>query len=230
MERISLPSSPEEARVLFLEKLKAPIIIDVPNGTWPHSQLGSPSDLATQCGDVSTSFRVWSRTQETEVVWENECEYIDGSFREFNDWLCSEKAGSADLDDDNPFSPYRMEEVCVYAAYKSMVGTFGEDSSLCQSMKWDMFGFPERSAVQTTFWCGSEGAYTPCHYDTYGFNIVVQLYGRKRWTLFSPDQTPFLYCTRLPYEESSVFSEVNINYPDTERHPLFKQTKPVKVC
>lgn len=29
-----------------------------------------------------------------------------------------------------------------------------------------------------SFWLGSAGAHTPCHYDTYGYNIVVQVYGR----------------------------------------------------
>lgn len=28
------------------------------------------------------------------------------------------------------------------------------------------------------FWIGSKGANTPCHYDTYGINIVVQVFGR----------------------------------------------------
>lgn len=29
-----------------------------------------------------------------------------------------------------------------------------------------------------SFWLGSKGAHTSCHYDTYGCNIVVQVYGR----------------------------------------------------
>lgn len=29
-----------------------------------------------------------------------------------------------------------------------------------------------------TFWLGSKGAHTTCHYDTYGSNIVVQIFGK----------------------------------------------------
>lgn len=28
------------------------------------------------------------------------------------------------------------------------------------------------------FWLGSAGAHTPCHFDTYGCNVVVQVFGR----------------------------------------------------
>lgn len=28
------------------------------------------------------------------------------------------------------------------------------------------------------YWIGSKGSNTPCHYDTYGFNVVVQVFGR----------------------------------------------------
>lgn len=45
---------------------------------------------------------------------------------------------------------------------------------------------------------------------------------RKRWILYPPWESSYLYPTRIPYEESSVFSEVNVKNPDFERHPLFK--------
>ena len=59
---------------------------------------------------------------------------------------------------------------------------------------------------QCAFWLGSPGAHTPCHLDTYGCNIAVQLDGRKRWTLFPPTATADLRPTRVPYEESTIFS------------------------
>lgn len=39
-------------------------------------------------------------------------------------------------------------------------------------------GFERRSIEDFTFWLGSRGTHTPCHYDTYGCNVVVQVYGR----------------------------------------------------
>uniref|UniRef100_A0A182JGC8 JmjC domain-containing protein n=1 Tax=Anopheles atroparvus TaxID=41427 RepID=A0A182JGC8_ANOAO len=72
------------------------------------------------------------------------------------------------------------------------------------------FGFPE---VQDdiTFWVGSAHAHTPCHYDTYGCNIVVQVYGRKSWILLPPEAK--LTPVRVPFEESSVYCMENFYSP-----------------
>lgn len=43
---------------------------------------------------------------------------------------------------------------------------------------WGVLGFDNRDGTSSTFWLGSAGAYTPCHYDTYGCNLVAQIYGR----------------------------------------------------
>lgn len=39
------------------------------------------------------------------------------------------------------------------------------------------FGFPE-VADDSTLWLCSRNANTPCHYDSYGCNIVVQVFGK----------------------------------------------------
>ena len=44
--------------------------------------------------------------------------------------------------------------------------------------------------------------------------------------MFPPSDGQYLYPTRIPYEESSVFSSVNFQNPDYEKHPLFRQTTP----
>ncbi|KAI1237311.1 hypothetical protein IHE44_0014576 [Lamprotornis superbus] len=46
----------------------------------------------------------------------------------------------------------------------------------------------------------------------------------KRWHLFPPGDTSFLYPTRIPYEESSIFSKVNIANPDLKRFPDFRNS------
>lgn len=49
---------------------------------------------------------------------------------------------------------------------------------------------------------------------------VAQLYGRKRWLLYPPADTAVLAPTRIPYEESSVFSQVDGRAPDLVRWAL----------
>lgn len=47
---------------------------------------------------------------------------------------------------------------------------------LKENISFDALGFED--AKDILFWIGSQGANTPCHYDSYGFNIVVQVFGR----------------------------------------------------
>lgn len=61
------------------------------------------------------------------------------------------------------------------------------------------------------FWLSSKGGHTPCHYDSYSCNIVVQVYGVKKWLLFPPEAD--LSVTRVPYEESSIYCYENFYSP-----------------
>lgn len=81
--------------------------------------------------------------------------------------------------------------------------------NLRKSISFAKFGFEHTDDI--LFWLGSKGANTPCHYDTYGFNIVVQVYGHKSWLLFPPG-APFT-ATRVPFEESSIYCKQNFYSP-----------------
>lgn len=80
---------------------------------------------------------------------------------------------------------------------------------LRKSISFEALGFDNTEDI--LFWLGSKGANTPCHYDTYGFNIVVQVYGRKTWLVFPPESG--FTATRVPYEESSVYCKQNFYSP-----------------
>jgi len=43
-----------------------------------------------------------------------------------------------------------------------------------------------------TLWVGMEGVVTPCHFDE-AFNFFAQIYGKKKFILFSPEHFPNLY-------------------------------------
>ena len=87
-----------------------------------------------------------------------------------------------------------------------MASLFQTQPELFSHLDWSPFGLT-LNGMQSTFWFGTRGARTACHYDTYGCNLVAQLYGCKRWVLAPPSHTPQMGATRVPYEESSVFSE-----------------------
>jgi len=65
------------------------------------------------------------------------------------------------------------------------------------------------------FWFGPVGTITPLHHDPLNL-MMAQVYGRKRWRIISPEQTPLLY------NYVGVFSKVDCENPDYNRYPLFK--------
>jgi HSPB1-associated protein 1 len=101
----------------------------------------------------------------------------------------------------SPFSKYNIDETWAYADYKYMIEMLNEnllDPLVCnherfinsavvleiivffsffQCIDWSAFGFAERTAKDSTMWLGTKGAYTPCHYDSYGYNLVAQIHG-----------------------------------------------------
>ncbi|XP_072173702.1 uncharacterized protein [Diadema setosum] len=133
------------------------------------------------------------------------------------------------LTSSNPLMSYSPSRYWCYADYKYMLELFQDHLHLLEDVRWKDLGYPDYDGRQSTIWIGSEGASTPCHQDTYGFNLVAQIAGRKRWRLFPPSQTEMMYPTRLPYEESSIFSAVNVKTPDLSRHPKFSQATPYVV-
>jgi len=65
---------------------------------------------------------------------------------------------------------------------------------------------------------GPKGAVTPLHTDIWGTHAwLSQLVGRKRWMLFSPDQS------RLHYD-----AKVRVDAPDLDRYPRYREVRPVE--
>lgn len=71
-------------------------------------------------------------------------------------------------------------------------------------------------------WYGPKGNYTPLHHDETN-NMFLQVYGRKRFFLVPPLQTPYLY------NQTAVFSPVDLRNIDTEKYPLATQATPIEL-
>jgi hypothetical protein len=69
-------------------------------------------------------------------------------------------------------------------------------------------------------WLGPAGTVTPVHFDR-SQNFLVQLYGRKRVTLFAPAHTERLYAG----DGVRNFSPVDVEAPDLARYPRFAQAR-----
>lgn len=72
---------------------------------------------------------------------------------------------------------------------------------------------------------GGKGQRTLLHADQ-PCNLYVQVYGEKKWTLFMPEDSAYLYpqITNTAY----VKSPVDVDAPDLERYPLFEKATPIE--
>ncbi|KAL0963997.1 hypothetical protein UPYG_G00316270 [Umbra pygmaea] len=210
---------PEEVRRI-LESLQSPAVFLNMTCDWPV--LLWTVDYLSRClGVKAVRFRMGQRQHNNTPLFETQCSYVEATLEEFQSWT----EGQTDADDVGSFSDYPLSQYWAYADYKYISLLLQDKTSMFEDVLWSQFGFPGRNGRDSTLWIGTDGANTPCHLDTYGYNLVLQVQGRKRWHLFPPADTSCLYPSRIPYEESSVFSQVDVLRPDLQRFPAFRNAR-----
>ncbi|EKX42932.1 hypothetical protein GUITHDRAFT_110978 [Guillardia theta CCMP2712] len=194
-------------------KLDRPVVLVGFIEGWP-ARKWTPFSLAQgPLAEVTTSFRFGARGSQ-EVTRENDCFFKSLSFRDFFLWSQEGNGVSKDnaaLDKITRSLGGRSKGAYWgYADYKRFHELFrGFPQNGESFVDWSSVGVDTTGYVHSNFWYGSAGSEAQCHYDTYGYNLVAQLYGEKRWLLFPPgDRKGLMRPTRIPYEESSVFSDL----------------------
>jgi hypothetical protein len=127
-----------------------------------------------------------------------------------------------------------------FAEYANMVISGGEtndyylvanngflDRPEAQTLNQQVPQFPEyldgsASQRKVFLWFGPGGTVTPLHHDVMNI-LVAQIFGRKRFTLISPEQSPYVY------NEIGVYSQVDCKNPDYARYPLYRYATPMDV-
>ena len=124
-------------------------------------------------------------------VWEAECLQQRTTVREFCEWLTAPQQ----TPDESALRCVPRTTFWGYLDYAHFVVLLdGTDRAAQQerrrwlddALRWAELGIRDKTAEDATLWCGSRGAETPGHYDTYGYNVVVQLWGEKEWLLAPP--------------------------------------------
>jgi hypothetical protein len=84
-----------------------------------------------------------------------------------------------------------------------------------------------RGAAIEIYIGGAGGKFPVLHYDGAGTHaFLMQIYGRKQYIIYPPEQEPFLY--RSPVKPNlSLLNDVED--PDLERFPLFAKATPIKL-
>lgn len=211
------PFAPEKAKEIIMSS-QQPVIFCNMVSNWP-ARNWTANHLAEVLRGRQIRFRMGMKNTHTDPQFETTCSYVEATLEEFLTW-------NSDLSiTSGAFRDYDRSKFWAYADYKYCASLFEDKTDIFQDVIWSDFGFPGRNGRESTLWIGSLGAHTPCHLDSYGCNLVFQVQGRKRWHLFPPEDTPFLYPTRIPYEESSVFSKINVVNPDLKRFPQFQKAR-----
>ncbi|XP_052497905.1 HSPB1-associated protein 1 isoform X2 [Budorcas taxicolor] len=211
------PFTPEKAKEIIM-CLQQPAVFYNMVFDWP-ARHWTAKHLSEVLHGKQIRFRMGRKSTDTAPQFETACNYVEATLEEFLSWNCGQSSVSG------AFRDYDHSKFWAYADYKYFVSLFEDKTDIFQDVIWSDFGFPGRNGRESTLWIGSLGAHTPCHLDTYGCNLVFQVQGRKRWHLFPPEDTPFLYPTRIPYEESSVFSKINVVNPDLKHFPQFRKAR-----
>ncbi|XP_041806868.1 HSPB1-associated protein 1 homolog isoform X2 [Chelmon rostratus] len=212
------PFSPEDIQKI-LHHLQQPAVFMNMTRDWPVLHW-TAEHLSGCLGDKLVRFRLGRKEETNTPLFETQCSYVEAKLAHFLSWTRGQ-AGT----DVGPFFEYPESEYWAYADYKYIATLFQDQPSMFEDVRWSEFGFEGRNGRESTLWIGTEGANTPCHLDSYGCNLVLQVQGRKRWHLFPPDDTVNLYPTRIPYEESSVFSQVDVLHADLRRFPAFQAVR-----
>ena len=305
-EWLKAKTAKAEVKRCLLNELHKPVVLEGWIDSWQVAGGWSPVEVCRALGNRRSTFKVCARRgtsayrrrfDDSEAVFETECDYVEATFLDFSEWLVWAEGESVKEEEEakqqenqtemspadaelretedktttdslspprkrkklqaaavnisppspsfllsssplpsspslssspsppsppkNPLLSLPPSQFWVYADYKYMSQLCPDCTELTSAIDWGVFGFHGRRGNDSTLWVGSRGAFTPCHYDTYGCNLVAQLWGRKRWVLFSPVHSSRLYPTRIPFEESSVFSEVCLGQPDLHRFPAF---------
>ncbi|KAM9123616.1 HSPB1-associated protein 1 isoform 4-T4 [Pangshura tecta] len=212
------PFTPEKAKEIVMS-LQQPAVFCNMVFNWPVLHWNAKY-LSEVLDGRTIRFRMGMKKGDTAPQFETKCSYVEATLEEFLAWTSGQPTSVS-----RPFSCYDSSEYWAYADYKYIARIFEDKTEIFKDIMWSDFGFPGRNGKESTLWIGSAGANTPCHLDSYGCNLVLQIQGRKRWHLFPPSNTTFLYPTRIPYEESSIFSKVNIVSPDLRHYPQFRKAQ-----
>jgi hypothetical protein len=83
---------------------------------------------------------------------------------------------------------------------------------------------PVSEPARINLWFGSAGTVTPLHFDLSN-NLYAQIFGSKRFTLFSPQETQYLH----PFPAGSRLqnlSHIDLENPDSEQRASLQKARP----
>lgn len=208
----SVPRIHRPSRTEFHEQYvlpQRPVILTGVLDDWPCSGRWSPEYFASTFGD----HRVKVEIQESQepITYFAKRKYLDTALATFVSML----------DIESPI--HYLSQWPILRDVSLLAREVGSLESFQVLPSYVPRALQHRLRLQPNFWFGPAGAFSTLHFDN-ADNLFAQVYGRKRFVLFAPDQRSYLY---YPWTETQLihFSPVDIANPDLKRFPLFAQAQ-----
>ena len=182
-----------------------PVVLTGVAHDWPAMQRWSPQDLKARFGHLDVEIQAERsanpRYEEDKLQHRRQVRLAD-----FVDQVL---AGGVT----NDYYMTANNEALRRPEFAPLLADIGSLPPLCD---------PAQLAQRSSFWFGPAGTNTPLHHDTIML-FHTQVVGRKRWRFISPLQTPKLY------NYNNVFSPIDVDHPDDQRYPDFRQAQMLEV-
>jgi histone arginine demethylase JMJD6 len=177
-----------------------PVVFKSASKAWKASSLFTPDYFRHHYGERRTT------------VNEQTC-----SIREILNWIENSSPGNP-----APY-PIKFDIPAQLPELISLITPLG--MNYAEPNWFESKAFPRKvfgSAIEL-FFGGPGGKFPIAHIDLFHTNAwITQLYGKKNFIVFPRGQDAFLY----PNAENPLVSDVNIFYPDYNKHPAFRNATP----
>lgn len=217
IERVERP----EPRAFYQRYVKPnrPVVITGATQDWPAIRSWSPEYFRSHYPQAKVAFNSWKTTEPTNdpTDYYRKRKRRTTTFGEFIDAMNSGRQDSRDYISQFPIFkevPQLQDDIGSLEPYMNIPRVYPA-------------AIQAKLRKAPTLWLGPAGIVTPVHFDS-AHNLLVQIHGHKKLLLIPPQQSRNLYypCLSLGHVN---FSPVDVEAPDYERFPLFKQATPLEV-
>jgi hypothetical protein len=202
IERIYQPTVKEFAQYIIKNQ---PVIITGVANQWQACVNWSPESFTTMFGDLTVPLR--ASDNEIDLFFGEDSQQKFLHFSEYIDLILN-----CDYSDKRPpyFGNIYLNDPEIQPIVEPIIEDFDFPNYFTDSSRNDLH-----------LWIGAANQKSTIHNDNYQ-NLNAQIYGKKTFLLFSPEQHQFLYPVKIDDELWS--SPIDPQNPNLAKYPLFNQT------
>ena len=215
--------SPDAFRRDYLSRGR-PVVLTGITDTW-RVRSWTPQYFRSEFPGVQIKYETWEGDEPVndplsfDSMYRKQKNDLTGPISEFVDRI---------LAADKPSRNIYSAEFCVFDAIPQLKNDVASLDAYMGQSRYPQ-GVRDRLQLAGRMWMGPAGIITPAHFDR-AENFHLQVFGRKKWILFSPEDSQHLYYPCAGFQTGLLhFSPVDVEHPDVARFPAFTKAQPIEV-